>query len=389
MEDLIKKLQDSKGSTLKVVKGNESSEFQIKKSEEENEEGLQEDVDEQEIETNEVDEQEVETDEQEEVNESDESENDEEYEEEADQEEAYTEEDVEEEEEEQEEVAEGSFNAIEFSKEVFETREEIDNHFELLKENPELVEMLAFYKQTGSLLPYLHAATIDVDSFSDLDVLKAQFQAENSDTGLTQNQMDKLFEKEILSRYELDAEDEDDRVVAEARIKRDAAKFRKQMKEDAAKLRLPKNRDGEESKADAKKAADAAREQEANKNKMAFQIRKFVKDGKMEVKVGDESVKLPVSPKKLSSFIDGISDIKPFLDSEGDFDLRKVAMAIDPESFIKTISGNAETEGKKKFVREEMKNRKPKKKSPETKTRIEKVDPRDPSSWRTVRVIKR
>lgn len=90
-----------------------------------------------------------------------------------------------------------------------------------------------YYETYGTLQPYLEAATIDYDSVSDLDLVKAEFDKQNSD--LSERAKNKLFEKE-LEKYNLDAYDEDDAEVGKALLMRDANKLRKSYKEEQQKF---------------------------------------------------------------------------------------------------------------------------------------------------------
>ena len=90
-----------------------------------------------------------------------------------------------------------------------------------------------YYETYGTLQPYLEAATVDYDSVSDLDLVRAEFDKQNSD--LSERAKNKLFEKE-LEKYNLDAYDEDDAEVGKALLMRDANKLRKNLKEEQQKF---------------------------------------------------------------------------------------------------------------------------------------------------------
>lgn len=90
-----------------------------------------------------------------------------------------------------------------------------------------------YYETYGTLQPYLEAATVDYDSVSDLDLVRAEFDKQNSD--LSERAKNKLFEKE-LEKYNLDAYDEDDAEVGKALLMRDANKLRRNLKEEQQKF---------------------------------------------------------------------------------------------------------------------------------------------------------
>lgn len=284
------------------------------------------------------------------------------------------------------------FNIYEFTEGVFESKDELKRTSDLLKNNPELKQMLEFYEKNGTLLPYLQATQVNVDNFTDLQILQEAFKSENSDLGLTGEELMLMFEEDVLSKYDLESEDETRRKIGAARIKREAAKLRQELKEEQQALLLPKDRDRSVEIAE-KLKADQQEKISAQKNKLAFQIRKEIKDGKLEVKVSDDvSVKLEASPKKISDLLDKNPDASLFLTKEGNFDIKRMAILTDTDAFISSVMSQAEVIGKKKFVAEELKGRKPAGKTPEgsgTPNEIKKLDPRDPRSFKGAKIINR
>jgi hypothetical protein len=86
-----------------------------------------------------------------------------------------------------------------------------------------------YYETYGTLQPYLEATSVDYDSISDLELIKAQFEKENSD--LSERARTRLFEKE-LERYNLESYDEDDAEVGKALLMRDANRLRAKLKSE-------------------------------------------------------------------------------------------------------------------------------------------------------------
>ena len=329
-----------------------------------------EEVTEEEGEESDDDSEESEEESEEEIEESDESEEEseenedsEESEEEDDQEDVEiqdSEEDQEEiESEEEDEEQDKEFNVYDFTDGVFESTEDLKRTSELLKANPELKEMLSFYEENGTLLPYLQATQVNVDEISDIDILRESFKLENADLNLSASEMEELFREDVLSRFPVNDEDESRSRIAKIRLKKESAKARSEMKKEQEKLRLPIERDAIKEFEESQKKAE--QQLDNQKNKLGYQIRKEIKDGKIDIKLDDTNfVKMNVSPKKLTSMLKNLQSVDIFQDSKGNFDLRRMALAANPDAFISAVSQTFRAEGKKEFINDELKNRKPK-----------------------------
>jgi len=287
------------------------------------------------------------------------------------------------------------FNVVEFSEGEFETLDDLKDHIDFLKENPDLKGMLEYYQENGTLLPYLQATQIDVDKFSDLEIMREAHRSENASLNLPEDELAILFDDEVLSKYKIDDEDESVAKIAKIKLKKDAAVLRQELKDEQAKLKLPKDRDGSEAKEAAERQAKAdAKAKEAAKNKLGFALRKEVKDGKMTVKINeDTSVTLKVSPKKISQLLEKTSDLSLFQDKEGNFDVQTMAFLTDKDGFLEKLISNSEAEGGRKTVKKNLKNRNKKPKNPEgdgkQKKPVEKLDPTKVSSLKGAKIIKR
>ena len=294
--------------------------------------------------------------------------------------------------EEQESEASQAPNIYEITYGVFETEEELKSTSRLLKEHPELKGMLDYYEKNGTLLPYLQATQIDPDNFSDEEIIWQAFRGENAEFGLSDQELRLMFEEDVLSKYEADSEDESRVKIGAARMKKDAAKYRKDFKEDLAALLLPKERDVQGEAAEALEK-QAAQKKEANKNKLAFQIRKEIKDGKIDVKLDDKnSVKLDVSPRKISELLESISDPSFLFDAEGkNFDIKRMAILADPDAFVKSVMKTSAAQGKADFVQEELKGRDPKSKKQQPSGGVDKIigfDPKNPASFKGIKNVR-
>ena len=308
--------------------------------------------------------------------ETDEDDSDEESEDTEDEDEEETDEDLGSDSDETSETQE--FDVYDFTDGVFESKEDLKKTSELLKENPQLQQMLEFYQENGTLLPWLEATQIDVDSFSDLDILKESFRHENEDLGLTPTELDVLFEDEVLGKFNLESEDDKAKRLGEFRLKKEAAKVRKALKEQQQEFLLPAERDVEKQ---AKKDQEEADKQLTSaKNKLGFQIRKQIKDGKIKIQTSKDSfIEMKVSPKKLNSLVNNLQDVELFKGEDGNFDLRRMAIMSNVDAFISSITSDAEASGKNKFVKDKLKNRKPKGKRKQ-KTVKDKLGQKPPTS---------
>lgn len=268
--------------------------------------------------------------------------------------------DSEEEESETEDNPQEEFNVFEETDGVFETMDGLKEHAQLLKENPELLEMVNYYKSEGDLLPWLQATQVNVDSFSDIDVLREKFKSDNEELGLPADVLETIFEDDILSKYDTENEDENKAKVAKARLKREAAQARKEIKEAQQEFLLPTKRDVSEE--EAAQAKENASKLESAKNKLSYQIRKEIKNGEVSVPIDDKGgfIKMKASPKVIDQMISTLQDVAIFQDSKGNFDIQKMAMVSNPKAFVSSVISSSEASGKKKFVDEKLKNRKTK-----------------------------
>ena len=282
------------------------------------------------------------------------------------------------------------FNVYAETDGVFESIDDLKKTSALLKENPELKGMLDYFEENGTLLPYLQATQVDVDQMSDMDVLEGKFRDEYGAHfgNLTDDQISAMFKKKVLSRYDLDSEDEGDKALAIAEMTMDANKLRAELKKEQQTLLLPKDRDDQAERD--KKEADKKKALDALKNKLSYQIRKEIKDGKLSVKVNeDTSAMLKVSPKKITSLLDKTSDLSLFTDQNGKFDLQRMAILVDTEGFMSQVQSNLKADGKSDFVKENLKKR-PKKKGrkPEGQGKPKETKPLDPRDLRSFKGVK-
>jgi len=292
------------------------------------------------------------------------------------------------------EVKPTEVNMFELSDGVFESKEEFKETAQLLKDNPELLDMLDYYKKEGNLLPYLEATQIDIEGYSDIDILQEAFKSENEEANLSKDDLLILFNDEVLSKYDLDSEDENKVKLGKLKMARDAAEHRKKLKEYQEGLKLPTIRDGSAEDARVAEEEKAKAELSKAKNRLAFDIRKQVKDGRIEVEISEgNSVTLEFSPRKVASLLDKTSDLSLFSDDEGNFDLQMMAMIANKGKFVKSVIDNSETGGQKKFVNKFLKNRKTSGKSPEGKGKPDekptKVDVYNPKHWKGAKIIRK
>jgi len=213
-----------------------------------------------------------------------------------------------------------------------------------------------YYETYGTLQPYLEAATIDYDSVSDLDLVKAEFDKQNSD--LSERAKNKLFEKE-LEKYNLDAYDEDDAEVGKALLMRDANKLRKSYKEEQQKFIQSIQPAGQEQVQQVSPEEIEAQQAQA---RAAVQsgISGVINNNLIKLEANGEGINYQVADT--SKIVDYAIDSSKFLSTfakDGNVDWDKwtkvVAFAENPTQFISELIKHGKSLGRK-AMESELKN---------------------------------
>lgn len=213
-----------------------------------------------------------------------------------------------------------------------------------------------YYETYGTLQPYLEAATVDYDSVSDLDLVRAEFDKQNSD--LSERAKNKLFEKE-LEKYNLDAYDEDDAEVGKALLMRDANKLRKNLKEEQQKFIQSIQPAGQEQVQQVSPEEIGAQQAQA---RAAVQsgISSVINNNLIKLEANGEGINYQVADT--SKIVDYAIDSSKFLSTfakDGNVDWDKwtkvVAFAENPTQFISELIKHGKSLGRK-AMEAELKN---------------------------------
>lgn len=147
-----------------------------------------------------------------------------------------------------------------------------------------------YYNQNGDLTPFLEATTVDFKNMSPVDILKHKMNKDNE--GLSQALINRKFKKEILEKYYQDGDDlhdEDDVNFGLEEMTYEAEKVRKDL--ISSQQEFVNNIESTKDKGTAETARPVVSEE-----LMSFateNISGVVKDGKIALKVGGETIYMP------------------------------------------------------------------------------------------------
>lgn len=213
-----------------------------------------------------------------------------------------------------------------------------------------------YYETYGTLQPYLEATSVDYDSVSDLDIIKANFDKQNSD--LSERARTRLFEKE-LEKYNLDSYDEDDAEVGKALLMRDANKLRNTLKEEQQKFVQSIQPAGQEQVPQITPEEQAAQLEQTRK---AIQsgVSGVVNNNLIKLEANGEGINYQISDT--GKVVDYAIDSNKFLSTfakDGSVDWDKwtkvVAFAENPTQFISELIKHGKSLGRK-AMEAELKN---------------------------------
>ena len=209
-----------------------------------------------------------------------------------------------------------------------------------------------YYETYGTLTPYLQATSVNYDELSDVEVMKLQFDAENSD--LSQKAKEKLFAKS-LEKYNLDEYDEEEKEIGEALLKRDANKLRTSLKEQQQQFIQSIQTTQQEPKIS---------EQEIQAQQA--EARKVIESGVKSVVV-DNMIKVASTEGGINYQLDNVNNVvdyaqdsskflSTFVNENGNVDWNKwtqvVAFAENPTQFINELIKHGKSLGRKSMEAE-------------------------------------
>jgi hypothetical protein len=234
-----------------------------------------------------------------------------------------------------------------------------------------------YYDTYGNLTPFLEATSKDYDAVSDVDILRANFDKENSD--LSEKARNRLFEKE-LERYNLESYDEDDTEVGNALLKRDASKLRKALKEEQQQFIQSIQPQGQGQEQQPTQEELEAQQAESRKI-IQSGISGVVKNNLIKVEANGEGINYQIGDT--TKVVDYALDSSKFLstfakDGQVDWDkwTKVVAFAENPTQFINELIKHGKSLGRK-MMEAELKNVTPPTNSKEVIESNENVNPFD------------
>jgi len=213
-----------------------------------------------------------------------------------------------------------------------------------------------YYDTYGNLTPFLEATSKDYDAVSDVDILRANFDKENSD--LSEKARNRLFEKE-LEKYNLESYDEDDTEVGNALLKRDAGKLRKALKEEQQQFIQSIQPQGQVQEQQPTQEELEAQQAESRKI-IQSGISGVVKNNLIKVEANGEGINYQIGDT--TKVVDYALDSSKFLstfakDGQVDWDkwTKVVAFAENPTQFISELIKHGKSLGRK-MMEAELKN---------------------------------
>lgn len=213
-----------------------------------------------------------------------------------------------------------------------------------------------YYETYGTLQPYLEATSIDYDSVSDLDIIKANFDKQNSD--LSERARTRLFEKE-LEKYNLDSYDEDDAEVGKALLMRDANKLRNALKEEQQKF-IQNIQPAAQEQVPQITPEEQAAQMEQTRKAIESGISSVVNNNLIKLEANGEGINYQISDtgKVVDYAIDSSKFLSTFAkDGSVDWDkwTKVVAFAENPTQFISELIKHGKSLGRK-AMEAELKN---------------------------------
>ena len=217
-----------------------------------------------------------------------------------------------------------------------------------------------YYETYGTLQPFLEATSVDYDSMTDVELLKLNFDKENSD--LSEKAKARLFERE-LEKYNLDAYDEDEAEVGNALLQRDANKLRKSFKEEQSQFVQSIQPAPREQQAPQLTEQEIAAQQEASRKIIEQGISGVVKNNLIKIEAGGDNLNYQIADT--AKVVDYALDSNKFLSSfakDGAIDWDKwtkvVAFAENPTLFVSELIKHGKSLGRK-AMETELKNATP------------------------------
>lgn len=256
-------------------------------------------------------------------------------------------------------VQEKVFDVHEFSEGSIESLDDLQRVSDAMKD-PFFKKAFDYFSREGTLQPFLEAHRHDYNSMSDVDLLRMEWnQANDFNSEEDREAAEYLFEKEVLSKYDVD-EDADDREKKAAQMlkSRDASRAREKFIASQEEFTAPaREEQSGPTESEVLEATNKLRRSLAN------DLEKVVSENSInvEIKEGVDALSVPIDP---SVVIDSVLNPKGWLQNQviGDdksLNLAKlskiIAFAKDPEGYAANIFDQGEEYWKSQFVDQELK----------------------------------
>lgn len=241
----------------------------------------------------------------------------------------------------------GEVNASELIDKYSEAKTELDK----IKGDEFLNRFVDYYKNGGDPAEFLQKATTKWENVSDVQLMKMQFDADNSDLDDEAKQI--IFERELVSKYGInpdgtyDDENSREAKVGKQLLRRDAQKLRSTFAEEQKKFMLPKPKETQQQQFD----TNAIREELLRDKELEPLLKHKI------VPVGD-SFAYEADPNKVIGMMANTSEFwKLFQKSDGSWDksaMAKVfAFAMDPKRYDDHILKLGQDVGSENYIKEQ------------------------------------
>lgn len=220
---------------------------------------------------------------------------------------------------------------------------------------------IEYYKETGNLVPYLEAKTIDYDALSDKEVYAKDLR--NKYPSISEKAFERLLDKNLENQFGFNAEDDfegdDETSLAAELLKAEADKLRSEFKDKQNKFAAPERVAPEITEPTEEELKAQAAETEKQLMSNPF-VKDFVKNDSITVKYGGEEFNFEPSDK--DSMLNMTKDLNQFMrmfstgDANNPVDFEKwftvMAFAQDPDKFLKGVRTAAKAVGTQKVMDE-------------------------------------
>ena len=251
-------------------------------------------------------------------------------------------------------TTEGKFNSMEEILEALSGLEQ-EASSEYNFKDDYIKKAVDYYEKNGTLKPFLEAFQLDVDGMSHEELMRSKLRSEYSD--LSDSAFQKLYQKEIVSKYNLSEEDNDpeDIEIGKQMLKRDAERIRQEYKTMQEQFLQPEQ---ETSKVD--ESAELA-ENWSNIVDSSSVTQSILSDKAITIDIDGEDFNYEVENVNdmLEMTKDNSKFFNLFLNQNGEVDLNKwykiLAFAMEPDVYERSLVNHGKTLGVSD-VEKELKN---------------------------------